>query len=61
MKMKHQIWDEKWQIHLTVVEAATYERPRTCTGCFSEVAGVAQLSELGNVHTDVGYSYKKDY
>lgn len=47
--------------NLTVVEAATYERPRTCTGCFSEVAGVAQLSELGNVHTDVGYSYKKDY
>lgn len=58
MKMKHQVWDEKMIFHLTVVEAATYERPRMCTGWLPEAAGVAELSEPSNIKTDVGYNHK---
>lgn len=62
MRKKHQILDENMVdiFNLTVAEAARYERPREFSEWLPKVADVAQLRKFGNVHTDVGYSYKTD-
>lgn len=55
-----QIWDGKKvvTINFTVITDVASGRSRECAKCLSDVVSVAQLSELGNIHTEVDFNPK---